>query len=335
MSSSRWLVAVIVAVSCWTAALAQADANLDRLLTQLLQSEDDRQVAEARRDIVNLLRDLNAPAATLQARNDRVLAALPAVFQGNHREVVRLNATLVAAVVQDPRAVPLLDRALQDSHEAVRLRAAKGLAALAERIRSANLAGEAAWSEAIGRMLDVVQSTLERESSQRVLYDVFAALAELIDIDARRAMPAAMKLLHDRATARLDTPTARMQSEYDCLQKVYRHLIQAQAGANHADLRQLAIVSSRYLTMTARVREADEQRGELGPHNQREYQQMVLLADTVCGWATQQLAPRTPEQPPLTPPIAVNTLRLRAQARQAALQASPVSVPAAELELGN
>ncbi len=331
MISSRWLMGAIVVALLWTthAAEAQPADQVDSHLQALVSSDDDHAVARARQELIRILKSPNPPS---EQTVNKVAAAIPAALAPEKRELVRINAVLVAGAIHHPQAVSLLSRGMQDAHEAVRLPAAKGLANLSERIREQSLNDAPGWSPAIDELLKVLLAAQKEEPSARVVEETFKGITHLLEVRPDAVTPVLLDALAQRPVVRLRQPHARMQAELDALNRVYRRFVNPSIKTDEKHLKQLVQVSFQLMEASVVILESHE-KGEitLRPQSQREYREMIRLGDYACRWAGKKLNPNLPDYAELSADR-LTEARLRITALRAAFRSAPLNLSLPELK---
>lgn len=215
LNSRRLLIGVMVVgaliesgqtlcAQAWSTALAVsatgqvARDSVGPLLAQLVQGDNPRSVAEAREALIRLIRSTPTDQQAGLAR--RVLAAVgPAI---KHPQLIcRLNAVLVLSELTDPAVLPALDQSLSDSSEAVRLRAAKGLAIVLKRAADGKLIELPAWGRATNHLLNSLGKQINNhKTSNRVRQEMFSVLAA---VKTQDSIPVILDVLHQWTPNRL------------------------------------------------------------------------------------------------------------------------------------
>ena len=208
--------------------------------SSLLVSEDDRQVAEAKRKLIEPFRSDPSTFFLNEYRNT-LRVALRQAFEGQ-RDIIRINIMIISEGLKDSSDVSLYLMALKDPHPAVRYWAAKTL--------NSSAAAEAADPQQ-KELLTALSEAVKLENIELVTQQLMLALAQLTIQDAA---PQILLSLNERIPVHLANPSMPLITETKALRRLSHQLIRKLVGeqsvpASHIQL--ITRVSSRYLRLVA------------------------------------------------------------------------------------
>ena len=238
--------------------------------------------------------------------------------------LVRLNAAIVVARMQQPEALEFASRALGGDDAAVRYWGAEALRRYVERAQQTEGAIEAQTAETIRTIV-----------SEQVTADTPASVAEpamlaLVRLNSDEARDQLRQLLTDRLSRHVNDPAASYNAENAAMRRLLSQL-QDQADQNavtNAQVRTMATVAFRYLRLVARqLNEADLSEAQAASHRR-----LVGLTSDVLRWSAGYLGASTyPDA--VTAEAEPGTVATRADEWQSRLTESPYSIDSEALAL--
>ena len=331
MRGTRCLTGAIVAALGVTmiAGVGTASAQVAELVEQLGDGSDTLGVAEARKKLVNLLSDTSVPAQQQRRLAEEAMAALGGALNAESL-MVRINAVLVLHEATVPGAIDLLVASLVDQHEAIRLLSAKGLANLARRVEERQLTeANGSWQDKQKLMVDTLLGRLaNHEKSNRVVQEIFAALAEVRIPSADMTILKGLIVRSTRRMGRLDAPTWGEQRALEavCTSIVKRHT-NRRNPVPEEERKKLAEAIYRYFKICTVAVASDEVDEGLRDR----YHQIAQLAHNYLRWSAQKFnVQELPQLPGLLSPNIL--LEFEAQWR-ALLSRPPIAISPEALRL--
>lgn len=267
---------IITATSALAPAQQQAiDAEVKHFTGQLLGGTDV-QVIEARSRLLDPLLK-GASQIFRVAYSASVAATLPKALESD-RPIVRINAMIVASKLTDPTVAKLVEKGLHDPNPAVRYWSAKAIHQIAPALNG----------EVQKDMLGTLSVAVGKETSPDALQQQLTAMDKL---NIPEAVTRELEALNERTIAHAKDARLVMLADTEALRQLYVKLVQDKSnGKTVTDgvMRQLALVSYRYLAVTAEELDG----GKLSSERQGEDWLMANTSDIALRWAASQLAPK-------------------------------------------
>lgn len=263
--------------------VAAVDEDVRRGVTLLLNSPDDK-IGDARTRLLDPFQ--RGPSDIFKRGYSQSVARELQKAMASDRVIVRINAMIIAARMEDGGVAQLAEKGLTDASPAVRYWSAKAISQ-----------GVAVPAEQRAPLLTALTDVMRNETHSEVVEQVLGALVALDAFDR------VLGGLNDRVLIHASKPGLSPMADTESLRRLYQKLVQdvaARKTIEPATLRELARASYRFLELAAtrldRKTVADELRGE--------WRNLVEVSDAALRWSAQTAIPQGKQPDAITADIA-------------------------------
>lgn len=243
-----------------------------------LTDRDTKQIAGARNALLQPFRIPGATPQFAEAYSEPLASRLLQVMN-DQREIVRINAMIVAGALRHQHVNPLIKAALADANPAVRYLSGKAGANIDHWIKASPLEAEAK-KQLLGEVLNDLANAYDRERDGFVLDQLYLGMVGLRTPEAEQMC---LALVERRVNALQANPNRGVSADYQVMDVIYLNYV-TKRGVPDKVVRSLAQAAYRYLLVTSRAmsqRRVDRIR-------EPQYVQMARLSANVLIWASTQ-----------------------------------------------
>lgn len=298
-------------------------------IQQMLNSLDP-QVSDARDKLVSPLNHPSAGKVFKSAYSSTLIHLLPQLLASD-RMLVRFNAMLCVASLEDKAAIDLIDpgpednKGLSDTNPAIRYLAAQSAGKLGKKLDDADQL----------RILAMLQLRFINESDQVVVEQLLGSMSQLTISQAR---PAMLKALNMHVDVHNRNPTITLKADRDALVALLTELVTEHTNGKAIDFairKQFAIVACRFMVHCASALAGEDVHKSLEP----QYTSMIENCEKILRWIStrpmgmkDEVLPQNDVQPNIRA-SKWDVLHLRATEWSAILQAPPYNTSQNDLAI--